>query len=65
MYGTEDKAMNIKYTNKFLEKLKKQRRKVSIIKNKNGRHESLNEINKYVIYDEILDWLNENKNIRS
>ena len=38
---------------------KKKKIKINVIANENGRHESLNEINKYVIYDEILKWLNE------
>ena len=31
---------------------------LGVIENKDGRHESLNEINKYEIYDSILEWLN-------
>lgn len=58
IYGTEDKAMDIDYSNKILKKLQKKKRKINILSNENGRHESLKEINKYVIYDEILKWLN-------
>ena len=59
IYGTEDKAMDIEYVNKMLEILKKKKRRINVLENKKGRHESLNEINKYEIYDEILKWLNE------
>ena len=59
IYGTEDKAMDIEYVNKMLETLKKKKRRINVLENKKGRHESLNEINKYEIYDEILKWLNE------
>lgn len=59
IYGTEDKAINIEYVTKILEILKKKKRRINVLENKNGRHESLNEINKYEIYDEILKWLNE------
>lgn len=59
IYGTEDKAVNIEYVTKILEILKKKKRRINVLENKNGRHESLNEINKYEIYDEILKWLNE------
>lgn len=59
IYGTEDKAVNTEYVTKILEILKKKKRRINVLENKNGRHESLNEINKYEIYDEILKWLNE------
>ena len=59
IYGTEDKAVNTEYVSKILEILKKKKRRINVLENKNGRHESLNEINKYEIYDEILKWLNE------
>ena len=59
IYGTEDKAMDIEYVNKMLETLKKKKRRINVLENKKGRHESLNELNKYEIYDEILKWLNE------
>ena len=59
IYGTEDKAINVEYVTKILEILKKKKRRINVLENKNGRHESLNEINKYEIYDEILKWLNE------
>lgn len=62
VYGTEDRAVNIAYLNKIFKKLKKKKIKINILANQNGRHESLNEINKYKIYDEILRWMNENKN---
>jgi alpha/beta hydrolase family protein len=51
--------MDIEYVNKMLETLKKKKRRINVLENKKGRHESLNEINKYEIYDEILKWLNE------
>lgn len=59
IYGDQDKAMDIKYVNKMFKKIKNKKRKVSMLVNENGRHESLNETNKYKIYDEILKWLNE------
>ena len=59
IYGTEDKAVNAEYVTKILEILKKKKRRINVLENKNGRHESLNELNKYEIYDEILKWLNE------
>ena len=34
--------------------------RIKILKNEDGRHESLNETNRYQIYDEILQWLNDN-----
>ena len=59
VYGTEDMAAGMgKSTNKLKNKLKSIDRKINIVENKNGRHESLNEINKYEIYDSILEWLN-------
>ena len=59
VYGTNDKIIDISYINKMFNFWKKKKIKVSVIENKEGRHESLNEINKYKIYDEILKWLNE------
>ena len=59
IHGTEDKAMDIDYVNKILSVLRKKKRRINVLANEGGRHESLNEINKYVIYDEILKWLNE------
>ena len=59
IYGTEDMAGGMgKSTNKLKNKLKSIDRKINIVENKNGRHESLNEINKYEIYDSVLEWLN-------
>lgn len=58
IYGTEDKVVNVKLLNKIFKKLRKKRRTITIFENENGRHESLNEINKNQIYEEILDWLN-------
>ena len=59
IYGTEDMAAGMgKSINKLKNKLKSIDRKINIVENKNGRHESLNEINKYEIYDSILEWLN-------
>ena len=59
VYGTEDMAAGMgKSANKLKNKLKSIDRKINIVENKNGRHESLNEINKYEIYDSILEWLN-------
>ena len=58
IYGTEDKVVNVKLLNKIFRKLRKKRRTITIFENENGRHESLNEINKNQIYEEILDWLN-------
>ncbi len=59
VHGTEDKAMDMEHLNRILSKLKKRKRRINVLSNENGRHESLNEINKYVIYDEILKWMNE------
>ncbi len=59
VYGTEDKAIDIGYISKILDTLKKNKRRINVLANDKGRHESLNEVNKYVIYDEILKWLNE------
>lgn len=59
VYGTEDKVMDIEHVNKILSVLRKKKRRINVIANDKGRHESLNEINKYMIYDEILKWLNE------
>lgn len=59
VYGTEDMAAGRgKSTKKIKNRLKSIDRKINIIENKDGRHESLNEINKYEIYDSILEWLN-------
>ena len=59
IYGTEDMAAGRgKSVSKLKKKLKSIDRKINILENKNGRHESLNEINKYEIYDSILEWLN-------
>ena len=59
VYGTEDKAVDISYIGRILDTLKRKKRRINVLANDKGRHESLNEINKYVIYDEILKWLNE------
>ena len=58
VYGTEDRALNYGYINKLLKNLRKNKIKIGVLENKDGRHESLNEINKHKIYDEILEWLN-------
>ena len=58
IYGTDDKVIDIPYINQIFNTLRKKKRRVNILENKNGRHESLNETNKYEIYDEILKWLN-------
>ena len=44
----------------YAKMLKNKKRKIKLLKNEGGRHESLNETNKYQIYDEILQWLNDN-----
>ena len=58
IYGTDDKAIDIPYISKIFNMLRKKKRRINILENKNGRHESLNETNKHEIYDEILKWLN-------
>ena len=58
IYGTDDKVIDIPYINQIFNTLRKKKRRVNILENKTGRHESLNETNKYEIYDEILKWLN-------
>lgn len=59
IYGTEDPVTgNGKSVSRLKRKVKSIDRKINIIENKGGRHESLNEINKYEIYDSVLDWLN-------
>lgn len=58
VYGTDDKVIDIPYINQIFNTLRKKKRRINILENKNGRHESLNETNKYEIYDEILKWLN-------
>ena len=59
VYGTEDMAAGKgKSADKLKNKLKSIDRKINIVENKNGRHESLNEVNKYEIYVSILEWLN-------
>lgn len=58
IYGTDDKVIDIPYINQIFNTLRKKKRRINILENKNGRHESLNETNKYEIYDEILKWLN-------
>ena len=58
IYGTDDKAIDIPYISKIFNILRKKKRRINILENKNGRHESLNETNKHEIYDEILKWLN-------
>ena len=58
IYGTDDKVIDIPYITQIFNILRKKKRRINILENKNGRHESLNEINKYEIYDEILKWLN-------
>ena len=58
IYGTEDRVVDIPYISKIFNTLRKKKRRINILENKNGRHESLNEINKHEIYDEILKWLN-------
>ena len=58
IYGTDDRVSNIPYLSKFFNILRKKKRRINILENRNGRHESLNETNKHEIYDEILKWLN-------
>ena len=58
IYGTDDRVSNIPYLSKFFNVLRKKKRRINILENRNGRHESLNETNKHEIYDEILKWLN-------
>ena len=58
IYGTDDKVSNIPYLSKFFNILRKKKRRINILENRNVRHESLNETNKHEIYDEILKWLN-------
>ena len=58
IYGTDDKVIDIPYITQIFNILRKKKRRINILENKNGRHESLNETNKYEIYDEILKWLN-------
>lgn len=60
VYGTDDKAIDTYHINKIFNNLRKKKRRINVLENRNGRHESLNEINKYEIYDEILKWLNVN-----
>ena len=58
IYGTDDKVIDIPYITQIFNILRKKKRRINILENKNGRHESLNETNKHEIYDEILKWLN-------
>ena len=58
IYGTDDKVIDIPYINQIFNTLRKKKRRINILENKNGRHESLNETNKHEIYDEILKWIN-------
>lgn len=59
IYGTEDPVTEHGKSVEILKNhLKKEKRKIEILENKGGRHESLNEINKYEVYDCILKWLN-------
>ena len=59
VYGTKDPATgNGKSVERLRKKIRSIDRKINIVENKEGRHESLNEINKYEIYDSILEWLN-------
>lgn len=58
IYGTDDKVIDIPYINKIFNSLRKKKRRINVLENKNGRHESINETNKHEIYDEILKWLN-------
>ena len=60
VYGTDDKAIDTYHINKIFNNLRKKKRRINVLENRDGRHESLNEINKYEIYDEILKWLNVN-----
>ena len=60
VYGTDDKAIDTYHINNIFNNLRKKKRRINVLENRNGRHESLNEINKYEIYDEILKWLNVN-----
>lgn len=57
IYGSDDKVVDIKYINGFMDKLRKKDRIIKNIENKDGRHESLREINKEEIYSEILKWI--------
>ena len=60
IFGSKDPASKFgKEQKKYSKKLKNKKRKIKILKNEDGRHESLNEINKYQIYDEMLQWLND------
>lgn len=59
VYGTKDPVTgNGKGIERLRKKIKSIDRKINIVENKDGRHESLNEVNKYEIYDSILEWLN-------
>lgn len=58
IYGSDDLIVTKSIMMKMLNYWRKKEVSITIIENVKGRHESLNEINKYQIYDHILNWLN-------
>lgn len=58
IYGTDDLIVTKSIIMKMLHYWRKKQVSITIIENKKGRHESLNELNKYQIYDHVLQWLN-------
>ncbi|WP_068268090.1 serine aminopeptidase domain-containing protein [Caviibacter abscessus] len=58
IYGSDDTSISQEKFKKYMVRINNKARKINFIKNQNGRRDSLHEINKAKIFDEILSWLN-------
>ncbi len=61
LFGSEDVSISQDKVKKYMVKINNKIRKIKILKNDGGRHDSLHEINKFMIYDELVSWLNKLK----
>lgn len=58
IYGSDDTSISTEKFKKYMVRINNKERKISILKNEKGRRDSLHEINKEKIFEEILNWLN-------
>lgn len=58
IYGSEDPIVSESKIRKYMKVINNKTRRIKIVKNEQGRHHNIFEINREVIYAEILNWIN-------
>ncbi len=58
VYGSDDNSISQEKLKKYMIRINNKARHINILKNENGRRDSLHEINKLTVFNEILNWIN-------